>query len=189
LTDSPWVTEVGALVVEDFEDAMINATGLSATGGSIRNPGTFTDSVDYDDGAMDGWGQQGHSYWALHAQTPMRFQFNSVTLGYMPTVAGLVWTDGSFAATVYFEALDTTGTSLGIHSYVIGDNNDGAGQTPEDRFLGVETDAGISELRIWTSAGGLEVDHIQYGLTNVPAPGALALLGIAGLATRRRRRA
>lgn len=188
LTDSPWVTEVGALVVEDFEDAMINATGLTATGGSIRNPSTYTDSVDFDDSVMDGLGQQGHSYWALNATGGMTFQFNSTVLGYAPNVAGLVWTDGNYAATVYFEAFDTTGTSLGIQTYTLGDDNDGAGQTAEDRFLGVESDGGISALHIWTSFGGLEVDHIQYGLTNVPAPGALALLGMAGLVSRRRRR-
>lgn len=188
-TDSPWASEVGDLIVEDFEDAMINALGLSATGGNIRNPGTFTDSVDFDDTVLDGWGQQGRSYWALNATAGMTFTFNAGTLGYYPNVAGLVWTDGNFAATVNFQAFDANGVSLGITQYVLGDNNDGTGQTAEDRFLGVEYDEGISQLRIWTSLGGLEVDHIQYGLQTVPAPGAIALLGLAGLVNRRRRRA
>lgn len=188
LTDSPWVTEAGSFVVEDFEDAMTNAVGLTATGGSIRTPGTFTDSVDFDDNVMDGWGQQGRSYWALNATGGMTFTFNSATIGYTPNVAGLVWTDGNWAATVYFQAYDGAGVSLGIQSYTIGDNNDGTGQTAEDRFLGIESDTGISKLKIWTSTGGLEVDHIQYGFNSVPAPGALALLGLGGLVSRRRRR-
>ena len=154
LSDSPWATETGDLVVEDFEDAMVNAIGLSATGGSIRNPGTYTDSVDFDDGAMDGLGQQGRSYWALNATAGMTFTFDAGTIGFTPNVAGLVWTDGNWNATVFFEAFDGSGVSLGIQQYVIGDNNDGAGQTAEDRFLGVENDGGVSKLRVWTSIGG-----------------------------------
>ncbi len=53
--------------------------------------------------------------------------------------------------------------------------------------------AGLWELRIGDSAGGdlgvLDYWHLEITWNEIPAPGALALLGAAGLVARRRRRA
>lgn len=58
-------------------------------------------------------------------------------------------------------------------------------------FFGIESDTGISQLSFHRDnlADGFGLDNIFYEFAVVPAPGALALLGIAGLvgASRRRR--
>jgi uncharacterized repeat protein (TIGR01451 family) len=43
-----------------------------------------------------------------------------------------------------------------------------AGTTGEDRFFGVTNVGGISAIKISNSSGGIEVDHLQYGLYTVP---------------------
>lgn len=62
--------------------------------------------------------------------------------------------------------------------------------TPLSLFVG-EDKAGTWQLTIYDAGGG-DVGSIQgweITMTNVPAPGALALLGLAGIVSRRRRRA
>ncbi len=190
-TNSPWASENNDVTVEDFEDGELNAPGLSADAGIVRAPSLYTDSVDLDDGLLDGFGQDGFSYLSTDGAAGITFTFDgTVDRGALefPTIAGLVWTDGNWASMVTFEAWDAQGDSLGLVQYVIGDENDGTGQTDEDRFLGVEFDGGISAIRISTEFGGIEVDHVQFGTQPVPAPAALSLLGVAGLVCRRRRR-
>ena len=58
----------------------------------------------------------------------------------------------------------------------------------EDRFFGVQFAGGIRSITISNSAGGIEVDHIQYGaMAPVPEPGSWALMA-AGLGLLARRR-
>ena len=191
LTNSPWAGENADLIVEDFEDGALDAPGLTADTGVVRAPGQYTDSVDFDDGQLDGWGQNGYSYLTTDGATGITFNFELVDRGATeyPTIAGLVWTDGNWASMIMFEAWDAAGDYIGSVEHLLGDANDGTGQTEEDRFLGLEYDGGISAIRISTEFGGIEVDHVQYGTQPIPAPAALSLLGLAGLAARRRRRA
>lgn len=174
--------------LEDFEDGLLNAPGLSAFGGEIRLPGPYTDSVDTDDGSMNGSGIGGHNYWAFFGQNgPVaRFEFNEEILGALPRSAGLVWTDGNFFATTIFEAFGANGESLGIMEFTLGDDNHRGG-TGEDRFMGIEFAGGISAIEIRADLGRIEIDHIQYG-DLVPAPAAFGLLGLAGLISGRTRR-
>ncbi len=170
-------------LLENFEDGLINSLGLYGFDGEIRNPSNFTDSVDIDDGVVDGFGQEGHSYWAFadaengpHA----RFEFDVKALGYFPTAVGLVWTDGNPSATIVFEAFGPDGKSLGVMQLSgLGDGN-GQGGTDEDRFMGVTFDGGISAIELRADMGRIEMDHVQYG-EFVPAPGILGLLGMGGL--------
>lgn len=187
-TNSPWAGENADVVLEDFESGQLNTPGLSAAGGSVRGPSQYTDSVDFDDGLLDGWGRNGHSYWTLDGSQGLTFTFDGGPRGTsLPTIAGLVWTDGNWQAMITFEAFDSQGESIGSVQHILGDNNDGTGQTGEDRFLGVAYNGGISSIRITASIGGIEVDHVQFGQP-IPAPAALALLGAAGLIRSRRRR-
>lgn len=108
----------------------------------------------------------------------------------MPTHAGIVWTDGS--GTTTFEAFDHNGVSMGTISVDIA-NGSFNGETSEDRFFGASDALGISAIRIGNSSGGIEVDHLQYGLAAAPAvpePQTYALmlagLGLVGGMTRRR---
>ena len=177
--------------LETFDpDGVFDAPGLIGFGGEVRFPGTFTDSVDADDGFIDGLGQDGHNYWAFFGQDgsgPLaRFEFDPKVLGGLPRSVGLVWTDGNFDAITYFEAFGPDGESLGITEHILGDDGHQGG-TAEDRFLGAMFQGGISAIEISATLGRIELDHVQYG-DIIPAPGVLALLGLSGLLRRRSRR-
>jgi hypothetical protein len=66
----------------------------------------------------------------------------------------------------------------------------------EDRFFGVFNATGIGSISISNTSGGIEVDHLQYGVAasaSVPEPSTLLLLGsglvgLGGVAWRRFRR-
>ncbi len=168
----------GSFHLENFENGSINAL-LTATGGSIRGPSSSTDSVDGDDGSMDGSGQGGHSY-STNGRS-MTFRFASVQ-GNKPTMAGLVFTDGRPNSMITFRAWDANGNLIGRVRARLGDLARNGG-TAEDRFFGIASDEGISRFRIQSSRPGFEVDHLQfaYGFSVVPVPPALGL-GLAGLA-------
>jgi IPTL-CTERM motif len=50
----------------------------------------------------------------------------------------------------------------------------GISSTAENRFFGVTNPGGISSIRISNTSGGIEVDHLQYGLFGA-APAAIDL--------------
>src|SRR5262245_50991680 len=58
--DSPFdLSQLGVdHILEDFEDGQANALGLILNGPDafVKGPGSTTDSVDADDGAIDGFG-------------------------------------------------------------------------------------------------------------------------------------
>jgi hypothetical protein len=186
--------------LEDFEDGALNTPGVIADAGSVVGPGLFADSVDADDGAIDGSGAGGRSL-LNSTTTSLTFTFSSGALGALPTHVGIVWTDvGSATPTtgldnVSFEAFDASSTSLGsIGPFLLGDGL-AQSQTAEDRFFGVINAGGISAIRIsMATSTDWEVDHLQYGrvsATAAPEPASL-LLALAGLplaeAVMRRRR-
>jgi hypothetical protein len=161
--------------VEDCEDNAINTPGLTVAGGQIFGPSTSTDSVDGDDGHIDGTCTSGHSYWSAYFINPITFTFNAATLGNLPTMAGVVWTDvGQVSSgtegygSVVFEAFDQNGISLGtIGPTPVGDGLL-TGECAEDRFFGVENLGGISKIKIsMTNSYDYELDHVQYGFTEV----------------------
>src|SRR5687767_14985597 len=91
--DSPFAaTSFGYFHLEDFEDDTLTP-GLTALNGIRIGAGPFTDSVDADDGAIDGSGLDGGSYFSNAATSTFEFVFDAGVLGALPTHAGLVWTD------------------------------------------------------------------------------------------------
>ena len=171
--------------LEDFEDGSLDG-GMTASTGVVIAPSGITDSVDADDGAIDGSGQAGRSFFSGSGAAGITFTFATPV-----TAAGIVWTDGF--GTITFEAFGPGMISLGT---VSGMHADGSitGTTGEDRFYGVTHDLGILAIKLSNTGGGIEVDHVQYGNSGaaapIPVPAAIPLF-LSGMATLRlaRRRA
>lgn len=177
-------------LLDTLEDGSLDASLLASTG-SVIGPGQFNgarDSVDGDDGAIDGSGLAGRSWFSGSGSVGVTFTFTGAVL---PTAFGVVWTDGSVSVT--FSARDGDGNVLGsITESGFADGGFG-GTTGEDRFFGVTSAGGIKSIFISNAAGGIEVDHLQYGemvpatVVPLPAAGWLMLTAGAALMTRRRR--
>jgi hypothetical protein len=174
--DSPFPLASGSFYVEDFEDGLLNAPGVTASNGFVTSThygGSIIDSVDADDGVLaNGACASCDSYFG-GGLASVTFQFHVSELGGLPTKAGLVWTDGGQNTTVTFEAFDALGISLGTVVATGQGDNTVYGTTVDDRFYGVEYSAGIGSIRISHASGGLEVDHLQYEL---PCPAANATI-------------
>jgi hypothetical protein len=176
--------------IEDFEDGTADSR-LTLGPGRIIGPGfdsgikDVTDSVDADDGSIDGDGGQAHSFWSQ--------VWNEVGVDFETPVisAGLVFTDGEQQTEMIFEAFDTDGVSVGTHVWQTTADEVFTGTTGEDRFIGVMHDGGISRIviqQIGRDVHGLEIDHVSFAV--IPEPGSASLLMMAAtiLAIRCRRR-
>jgi hypothetical protein len=193
--------------LENCEDGLFNTPGASLNGGSPQLSG-LSDSVDEDDGVINGVGKTYSLVATAGVKTRMRFTFSKAVLGKLPSHVGFVWTDvgGSSAPQgfgfghVKYRAWDGNGVAVAnIAPTLVGDGFV-TGETSEDRFFGVSYKPGISKLVVkMTDSTNWEIDHVQYGRkapppprggSRVPEPGgcatALALLG-AGLAAYGRR--
>ena len=198
--DSPFAAidfSGGYFHLENFE-GLNHAVGqqFNTPGVSGNNGGPVTqtfglsihDSVDLDDGVLDGSGLNGESWFSSVGATGVTFTFDASVLGMLPTHAGIVWTDGGNPIT--FEAFAADGTSLGT---VVGNHATAgvSGETNSDRFYGAIESGGISAVKLSNLGGGIELDHLQYGKfvgNAVPEPPSLILvcLGLAAIAWRRR---
>ena len=169
--DSPFDTSAFGFCIEDFENYELNVPGATGNG-SVSDWGGLNDSVDADDGVIDGSGTGGRSYFGGDG------------------AGGIVGTDGGYNTSVTFEAFGPDGSSLlgpnGPNPHADGSN---FGETAEDRFYGATNPAGISKIVVSSPGGGIEVDHLQLnrcilcGDTNgdldVNVTDALTLLQVA----------
>ena len=132
--------------LENFEDGSLDfgITVIPSPGVSegIIGPCFGCDSVDGDDGAIDGFGTAGHSYFDFQGATGLTFTFPSLV-----TAAGIVWTDGAGITT--FEAFGPGMVSLGTIAAAIADSST-RGTTGEDHFFGVQDLDGISAIKLST---------------------------------------
>jgi hypothetical protein len=203
-SDSPFsgVSAFSYFYLETFEDHLFNTPGVTASAPGVYgvNYGVASvvfgpnihDSVDGDDGHIDGSGLAGDSFFTPNGGAGISFIFDAAALGGLPTHAGIVWTDGS--NNIFFQAFDQNGVSLGTMTGNHADNSV-TGETAEDRFYGAINSGGISRIFISNGASGMEVDHLQYGrlastAITTPEPSAMAMLGtglIALVPTARRR--
>lgn len=160
-SDSPFDTAAFGFCVEDFENGKFDIPGAVGNG-TVIAPGGITDSVDEDDGVIDGSGSGGHSYFQGNGAAGIQITFDEARTHGLPTDVGIVWTDGGVGAPITFEAFGPDGLSLlgpnGPNDHA--DDNFGGG-TAEDRFYGATNPTGISKIVISNTSGGIEVDHIQ----------------------------
>lgn len=174
--------------LEDFEDNSLDPF-LTIDNGEILPPNFFsglsqpvTDSVDGDDGVVDGDGNGGYS-WFTGAEGAIDRSL-TITFGSTVTSAGLVFTDGDAASSsIVLEAFDINGVSLGVLDAGDLADNVYTGETGEDRFLGFQYLDGIASITLSMNAGsGIEIDHIQWQNTQcIPEPATLSMLGFAFL--------
>lgn len=202
--------------LEDFEDGELNTPGISQgelpfyplTQGVVSPPGLGTDSVDADDGVIDGNGQGGHSLASVFTMSDLifpatysfliAFEFNQSELGFLPNAFGFVWTDGLSPGSVAMTVTTASGTQYQTPYWRNLGDDSREGTTAEDVFFGVIANEGIWRVMIRGGYTGelpfdqyIEIDHLQYGLL-VPEPSGLFLGGIAifcfALVSRVRRR-
>jgi hypothetical protein len=166
--------------LENFEDCTLGF-GITANAGSPIGPGGLcgngfgaVDSVDADDGVIDGSGTFGSSWFVANGATGVTFTFSTAV-----TAAGCVWTDGG--GTTTFEAFGPGMVSLGTIGPVAIADGSPNGETAEDRFFGVKDPHGIVAIKLSNTVGGMEVDHVQYGAAASPVP-ALPRYGSFALA-------
>ncbi len=155
--------------VEDFENNFIERglpKGVDIFPGDVIPPGFggLIDSVDEDDGVIDGSGLKGHSFFTGNGSEGITVSFDAEVLGFFPMWVGIVWTDGGGEIT--FEALNANGKPLGTVRLQNAPDGSNSGTTLEDHFFGIWADGGISAITIANSAGGIELDHLQFS----PAP-------------------
>jgi hypothetical protein len=173
----------------DLPDGAFSGLGVTVTPGccDVIGPGGFVDSVDGENA--------GHSLFSGNGAAGITFTFDATILGGLPTHVGIAWTDG--IRLIHFSAKDQNGVSLGqIDDNACCDFNSGDGNPANNRLFYAINSGGISSIHISNDGGGIEVDHLQYGLaaptTGVPEPSTFALTLAAGLlslgAARRRRR-
>lgn len=179
-------------LLDTLEDGSLDAS-LQGSGGAVISAsfGGIRDSVDSDDGVIDGsCGPQtaGRCASWFNGSGNIGTRFSFVGAGALPTAFGLVWTDGFGSIT--FSAIGADGQSLGSFSASGFADGSSAATTGEDRFFGVQFAGGIRSIHISNDSGGIEVDHIQYGqMAPVPEPAGWGLMaaGLLGMVALRRR--
>jgi PKD repeat protein len=173
--DSPFISfkENSSFYFEDFEDGALNVPlSIDPSVGRILGDNQLADSVDEDDGIIDGYGTQGMYYQALTRKITLQFNQNN---GSYPSFAGLVITDALISKSFSFEAYDQEGTKIAeIGPLTIGDDKQ-TGETAEDTFVGFESNDNSMQIKaiVITSGYDFEMDHIQFGYSTestVPTP-------------------
>ncbi len=164
-TDSPFYDlTFDWFYLEDVEDHLVNEPGLSAPKTKLSSDFVKTDidSVDADDGVLaDNDCLDCDGIWGAGEIT---LDFDEAVLGTLPTHVGLVWVDGF--GTVSFWLNWTCGSEevIGPVSDADFPDADQFGGTAEDRFFGMVVPEGVSSMTISNTIGGIEADHIQYGV-------------------------
>lgn len=191
-TDSPFSGgSFSYFHLEDFDDHLLNTPGVTVTAGTFSTAtsgfsGSIIDQVGLAGGCPAGGLSVACDTWFGSGPTGLTFTFDAIVLGGLPNAAGIVWTDGG--GTTFFEAFDAANVSLGSLGPVAIADASFFGTTAEDRFFGITGSTGISRIFISNSSGGIEVDHLQYGLRSpnevpppngrIPEPSVLALVGL-----------
>jgi hypothetical protein len=177
-SDSPWAAGIrqGSILVEDFEDGLVNTTGLAMALGTMSTAA----SVDEDDGILGNVEDDVGRIWYAGSGGPSntaRAEFSPDASGNYPTYAGWVM-DTYDQADAYFEAFDPDGNLVASYRNIL--------EWGEWQFVGVYAPQGISAIQSRFNANTV-FDHVQYGYA-IPEPGTALLTATAALAAASRRR-
>lgn len=216
--DSPLVGDPTLVTtIEDFEDGVFNLPGvvnvpippapINTTGdgiGTVVGPGPETDSVDADDGAIDGSGTAGHSFRSNRffnftvEESVISFILSPDIHGNYPVAFGLVWTDGQQGVVFEGGGSEIDGTRFNLGSPELLGDMTFTGGTAEDRFIGAWSNVGLKDITIgvikfagqfMTGLDYFEMDHLQVSYPAVPEPSAIysaiAATGLVALGRRR----
>ncbi|MCA9287814.1 MAG: hypothetical protein KDA05_04470 [Phycisphaerales bacterium] len=170
----------------------INAGGSFATGFHVSGATAYSNPVgngSFESFSSNNWGIGDY------------YQFTTSTVGYNSILFGWSQTASSTGPQLFDVEWSTNGTlfSTLVDDYVVGTTTWSSGATnPLSVFAPVALPAAASNLpTVWIrltnqvtpggTGGTNRVDNIMIEGTLVPAPGSLALLGLAGLVARRRR--
>jgi hypothetical protein len=151
---------------EDWEDGVVNTPGVTPSSTALGSAygAALIDSVDGDDGAVDGKCEKdGGTCNSGFANGIMEFTFDATVLGALPTHVGVAWTDGSTGADAVFEAFDANDVSLGTKTAAAVADGSNQGTVDEDRYFVVVHTAGVKKVVVKSTSGGVEVDHLHYG--------------------------
>jgi hypothetical protein len=173
-------------VIEDFEDnSLDHGLLIESTDGQIIGPGFgsglqgLTDSVDGDDGVVDGVGNEGYSYFSSGNELTITFPSPMKS-------AGFVWTDGDRDTMTTVEFYGPVGLLGSLGPFELADDSF-QGTTAEDTFFGAQDPDGILSIKVTNIGGnGIEIDHVQFEdcsacMAAVPEPQAYLLLVFGGL--------
>jgi hypothetical protein len=172
--------------LEDFEDGVFDRLpGMTTSGFLVNGSGPLTDSVDADDGVIDGFGTAGHSlmFQGLIVNTTIPPVFNTgidivfdeQQLGFSPNVFGFVWTDGMPTSVIGITVRDGNNVAFPLGTFPQLMDDSYLGETMEDRFFGIHSESGIRRISIdnviqtWDFVNQFEMDHVQFGFV-VPEP-------------------
>lgn len=131
--------------LEDFEDGELNTPGISQLSsvrptqtpvfGTVETPGPLTDSVDGDDGLLDGSGVAGHSLRSHVVGTfltnpvtvamDLKFGFEEDELSRLPNAFGFVWTDNPTSLTAINGNVVIRVQAIGIDGQIVADFQEG----------------------------------------------------------------
>ena len=150
---------------EDWETDVLSVPGVTPDVGSsvVSGGNALTDSVDGDDGVVDGKCEKTGGCSSAFGNGTIEFTFDAAVLGALPTHVGIAWTDGSTGCDAVFEAYDSANVLLGSKTASgVGDGSN-SGTVDEDRYFGVVHAAGVKRIVVKSTSGGVEVDHLLFG--------------------------
>ena len=144
---------------EDFTKGYLSTPGIEIDVGETHNNKDVTDSVDEDDGFIDGFGHEGISYQVASGKQRagsevVMFTFDERSLRQLPTYFGIVLTDydcaqigGTKTANILFEVYDSNGKPIFTKDSINFGEPNVEGATQEDMFYGIYYEEGIKRIK------------------------------------------
>ena len=189
--DSPFLDfgMVGTLLVEDFEDGVLNLPGVVQVQDNrqfkgfnfVRDGFSVQADLREDNAGLALEAEPGLCTASYPAQCPatVSFEFGEEPFGTLPTYVGFAWTDAVREseidfhpyARVTFTAGDGSINERTIRDLPLREANEDA--HADDTFVGFMSDTGIARLDLTVvtngGAGGhLAIDHLQIGVASIP---------------------